>query len=132
MVFLKLAEGGALLYAKNNALCVEFLYLKNNALSFMFLYTKILTLCTFLMFADLFKAFYTSNHKLIVEILKKYGCPHKLCSSIRSMYTDNKVSLILGKIDISIPFEVGVKQGDSVAPVLFLFIMMAFLKSLEK
>ena len=40
--------------------------------------------------------------------------------------------LILGKIDISIPFEVGLKQGDSVAPVLFLFIMIEFSETIEK
>ena len=45
---------------------------------------------------------------------------------------DNKVRLILVIIDISIPFEVGLKQGDIVAPVLFLFIMMAFVETLEK
>ena len=33
---------------------------------------------TFVMFADLVKAFVTSNHKLMVEILKKYGCPPKI------------------------------------------------------
>ena len=36
------------------------------------------------------------------------------------------------KIDTSIPFEVGVKQGDSVAPVLFLFLMMAFVEVIEQ
>ena len=36
-------------------------------------------------------------------------------------YTDNNVILIIGKIDISIPFKLGVKQGDSVEPILFLF-----------
>ena len=55
---------------------------------------------TFVMFADLVKAFDTSNHKLMVAILKKYGCPPKLCSTIRRMYTDNNVRLILGKIDL--------------------------------
>ena len=87
---------------------------------------------TFVMFADLVKAFDTSNHKLMVEILAKYGCPPKLRSAIRRMYSDSKVRLILGDTDISISFEVGVKQGDSVAPVLFLFIMMAFAETLEK
>ena len=48
------------------------------------------------------------------------------------MYTDNNVILIIGKIDIYIPFEVGVKQGDSVALVLFLFIMMEFAETIEK
>ena len=40
--------------------------------------------------------------------------------------------LIIVKIDISIPLEVGLKQGDSFAPVLFLFIMMAFAETIEK
>ena len=48
------------------------------------------------------------------------------------MYTNNKVRFILGKIDTSITFEVGVKQGDRVAPVLFLFIMMVFAETIEK
>ena len=48
------------------------------------------------------------------------------------MYTDNNMRLILGKIDLSIMFEVGVKQGNSVSPVLFLFIMMAFAETLEE
>ena len=81
---------------------------------------------TFVMFADLVIAFDTSNHKLMVDILKKYGCPPKLCSAISRMYTEKNVILIIGKIDISIPFEVVVKQGDSVAPVRLLFLMMAF------
>ena len=87
---------------------------------------------TFVMFADLVKAFETSNHKLMVEILAKYGCPPKLRSAICRMYADSKVRLILGETDITISFEVGVKQGDSVAPVLFLFIMMAFAETLEE
>ena len=47
------------------------------------------------------------------------------------MYSNNKVRLIIGKIDTSILFEVGVKQGDSVAPVLFLFLMMDFTETDE-
>ena len=53
---------------------------------------------TFVMFADLVKAFDTSNQKLMVEILDKYGCPPKLWSAIRRMYMDNNVRLIKGKI----------------------------------
>ena len=37
---------------------------------------------TFVVFADLVKAFDTSDHILIVEILEKYGAPPKLCSAI--------------------------------------------------
>ena len=59
---------------------------------------------TFVMFANLVKAFDTSNHKLMVEILGKYGCPPKLRSVIRRMYTDNKVILLIGETDLSILF----------------------------
>ena len=92
----------------------------------------IITIYQFLMFSDVVKSFGTSNHKLMAEILKKYGCPPKLCSVIRRMKMDNKVRLILGIINISIPFEFGVKQGDRVAPVLFIFVMMEFSETLEK
>ena len=88
-------------------------------------------LLTWVMFADLVKAFDISNHIILIEILRKYGCPPKMCSAIKRMYSKNKVRLIICKIDTSIPFEVGVKQGDSVSPVLFLFLMMAFAETVE-
>ena len=84
------------------------------------------------MFYDLVKAFDTSNHVLMIKIFKKYICPPKLCSAIRRMYSNNKMRLIIGKIDTSIPFKVGVKQADSVDPVLFLFLMMAFAELIEQ
>ena len=48
------------------------------------------------------------------------------------MHSNNKVRLIIGKIDTSIPFEVRVKQGDIVAPVLFLLLVMAFVEVIEQ
>ena len=59
------------------------------------------------MFADLVKAFDTSNHKLMVKIIDKYGCPPKLRSAIRRMHTDNKVRLLIGERDLSILFDRG-------------------------
>ena len=38
---------------------------------------------TWVMFADLVKAFNNSNHIILIEILRKYGCPPKLCSAIK-------------------------------------------------
>ena len=63
------------------------------------------------MLVDLVKAFDTSNQILLIEILRKYDCPPKLCSVVKRMYSSNKVRLIIAKIDTSIHFEVGVKQG---------------------
>ena len=87
---------------------------------------------TWVMFSELVKAFDTSNHVLMINILSKYGCPKKLCSAIRRMYSNNKARLIIGKIDTCITFEVGVKQGDSVAPVILLFLLMAFAEVIEQ
>ena len=47
------------------------------------------------------------------------------------MYKNNKVRLIIGKIDTSIPFKVVVKQGERVALVLFLFLMTAFVETVK-
>jgi hypothetical protein len=50
------------------------------------------------------------------------------------MYTDLKVVLILkiGKEKIEIIQSVGVRQGDNLALVLFLFLLTAFAELLEK
>ena len=83
-------------------------------------------------FSDLVKAFDKVNHQLIVMILAKYGCPPNLCDTIAIMYKDSVVKSLIGEFETAIYFKVGVKQGDSVAPVLFLFIVMAFSETLEK
>ena len=48
------------------------------------------------------------------------------------MYKDSVIKLVIGEFETTIDFKVGVKQGDSVAPVLFLFTVMAFAETLEK
>ena len=81
--------------------------------------------------ADLVKAFDTSNHALLTAILGKYGTPPILRSAVKRMYEKSVVKLIIGKVVTSVEFKVGVKQGDIMAPVLFLFLMMAFAETLE-
>ena len=66
------------------------------------------------------------------KLLERYGYPPALRSTIARMYKDSKVRLIIGKIDTTIPFRVGVKQVDRIAPVLFSFIIMGFAETLEK
>ena len=46
---------------------------------------------TWVCFADLVKAFDTSNHKLIDKLLGKYGCPQSMQSAIARMYKDSFV-----------------------------------------
>ena len=70
------------------------------------------------------KVFDTSNHVLVIKVLQRYGFPPNLRSAIERMYKNRIVRLKIGKDDTTIPFEVGVKQDDSMAPVLFLFLIM--------
>ena len=86
---------------------------------------------TWVAFSDLVASFETSNHELLISILGKYGSPPRLCSAIKYMYAKSVVNLIIGKIDTSIEFEVGVKKGYNMASVLLLFLMMDFYKTLE-
>ena len=87
---------------------------------------------TFVVFADLVKAFDTSDHVLIVDILRKYGAPPKLCNSIERLYSDLHVTLKIGKETTDIDQTVGVRQGDNLSPVIFLFVMSAFSEILDK
>ena len=87
---------------------------------------------TWVAFSNLVKDFDTSKHQLMVMILAKYGCPPNLCGTITRMYKDSVVKLVIGEFEMKIDFKVCVKQGDSVAPVLFLFIVMALAETLEK
>ena len=64
--------------------------------------------------------------------LARYGCPPNLFETITRMYKDSVVKLVIGEFETTIDFKVGVKQGDSVAPVLFLFIVMAFAEKLKR
>ena len=48
------------------------------------------------------------------------------------MYKNRTVRLKIGKADTTIPFEVGVKQGNIMASILFLFLIMGFAETLEK
>ncbi|KAL7529522.1 hypothetical protein ACHAWF_003009 [Thalassiosira exigua] len=89
-------------------------------------------LSTHIVFANLVKAFDTKNHKLPIEILEKYGAQSKeFCNAIEMLYTNLKVVLKIGIETAEISQGVGVRQGDNLSPVLFLFLMSAFAKTLE-
>ena len=48
------------------------------------------------------------------------------------MYKDSAIQVITRKVDTSILFRFGIKQGDSMALVLFLYIIMVFAETLGK
>jgi hypothetical protein len=75
------------------------------------------------LFVDLVNAYDTANHALLFGILKKYGIPEELLGVFKRMYKDCKVYVQVGNDNITIYFLTGVRQGDNVAPVLFLFLV---------
>jgi hypothetical protein len=63
--------------------------------------------------------------------LRNMEPPPTFVAAVKRIYTDNIVVLKIEKEVREIPQEVGVQQGNNMAPVLFLFLMTAFAKTLE-
>ncbi len=82
-------------------------------------------------FVDLVKAYDTANHALLLDILEQYGAPPRFLSAIKRTYQDLVVVLKIEKEVVELPQMVGVRQGDNMAPVLFLFLMSAFAETLK-
>jgi hypothetical protein len=63
---------------------------------------------SFVAFVDLVKAYNTANHDLLLKVLEKFGAPPKFVAAIKTMYTDLKVVLKIGKEIQEIHQSVGV------------------------
>ena len=83
-------------------------------------------------FLDLVKAFDTVPRESLLCVLSKFGVPSKMVTVIRNMYSGCTVKVEVGEKDFSINATAGVKQGDNLAPVLFLIYIQAVLQTLEK
>ena len=82
-------------------------------------------------FVDLVKAYDSANHVLLINILRKYGALPKFATAIETIYCNNTFILKNENEIAEIPQTVGVRQGDNMAPVLFLFLMTAVAENLE-
>ena len=80
----------------------------------------------YIIFIDLTKAFDTVPRELLWKILAKYGVPNKFLKILQLFHSNMEATVsINGMESPSFPVEMGVKQGDVLAPVLFnLFISM--------
>jgi hypothetical protein len=87
---------------------------------------------TYLLFIDLVKAFDTVPRASLWKVLSKYGVPPHLVKVIMELNTNCSVKLDVDGEDIDIMYTIGVKQGDNLAPILFLFYIQAAIDSLEK
>ena len=80
-------------------------------------------------FIDLTKAFETGNRNMLWKVLKKFGCPEKYISLIRSLHDGMKATVNLnGTLSDFFAIENYVKQGSIFAPTLFaIYFAAAFL-----
>ena len=92
---------------------------------------KIYNLPSYVGFVDLVKAYNTASHNVLIDIFEQYGTPPQFAAATESIYKDLVVVLKIKKEVVEISQLVGVRQGDNMAPVLFLFLMSAFAKTLE-
>jgi hypothetical protein len=86
---------------------------------------------SYVVFVDLIKAYHTVNHSLLLDILERYGAPPQFVSAIECTYQDLTVVLKIEQEVVELPQTVGVRQGNNMAPVLFLFLISAFAEALE-
>ena len=86
----------------------------------------------YVLFVDLVKAFDSVNREMLWKILAKYGVPKPMIDLIEKMYTDINIEVVLGKVTVEFDSTSGVKQGDNLAPILFLFVIQAALDTMNR
>jgi hypothetical protein len=72
-----------------------------------------------------------ANHNLLLDLLEQYGAPPRFVSAIKQIYQDLVVVLKIEKKVVELTQSAEVRQGDNMAPVLFLFLMSAFAETLK-
>ena len=73
-----------------------------------------------------------ANHELLFALLAKYGGPEPLISVICCMHKNFQLKFSIGSTQCVVNYTVGVRQGDNMAPIPFLFLMHAMSETLAK
>ena len=85
---------------------------------------------SWVLFVDLVKAFDSVPRDVLWAVLAKFGIPPHLLGVIKRMHEGLLVSFEIGGEKVEVPNTAGVKQGDNMAPLLFIFVMQACLETL--
>ena len=87
---------------------------------------------TWILFLDLVKAFDRVPREMLWMILEKFGVPLKLIRLLKSLHANVQVKFTVNEITKSIECIIGVKQGDILGPLLFLFFLAAVMITWRK
>ncbi|WPT18293.1 LINE-1 retrotransposable element ORF2 protein, partial [Picochlorum sp. SENEW3] len=87
---------------------------------------------TYVAFMDLQKAFDMVPHNGMLHILRAKGVSGKCWSFIQRLYTNGTFRVLVGPTTSDLaPLERGVRQGDSLSPLLFNYVMDSCLDNLS-
>ena len=80
----------------------------------------------YLAFVDLTKALDTVNRDLILNILRKFGCPPTFITTLQQFHTGMCAQIVMaGSQSSSFPVEVEVKQGCVLSSIIFNLLLVA-------
>ena len=86
---------------------------------------------SFTLFVDLVKAYDTVNRELLWQILKKFGIPPQMIKVLQKLYNNVTYHMKIGGKKTKFLSTCGVKQGDNLGPILFIFLMQAVATTLD-
>ena len=87
---------------------------------------------TWVLFLDLVKAFDRVPREMLWMILEKFGVPPKLIRLLKSLHANVQVKFTVNEVTNTIECIIGVKQGDILGPLLFLFFLEAVMITWRK
>ena len=87
---------------------------------------------TWILFLDLVKAFDRVPRELLWDVLAKFGVPSKLIRLLKALHANVQVKFTVNEVTNTIECIIGVKQGDILGPLLFLFFLAAVMISWRK
>ena len=80
---------------------------------------------TWILFLDLVKAFDRVPRELLWEVLCIFGVPDKLVRLLKTLHANVEIKFVVNDITKRIESIIGVKQGDILGPLLFIFYLDA-------
>jgi exonuclease III len=84
------------------------------------------------LFVDLVKAYDTVNRELLWKILEKFGIPPQMIKVLQKLYTNVTYHMNVAGKKKAFESTCGVKQGDNLGPILFIFMIQAVSTTLDK
>jgi hypothetical protein len=87
---------------------------------------------SWVLFVDLVKAYDTVNREMLWKILTILGVPESMIEVLKKLYKDVTINLRVGEKLEQFLSTSEVKQGDNLAPILFIFVIHAVSNSLDK